>query len=98
MQKKRHLAIEIVPGSQQDTGMTDAQFATLSVELLIRQDNQSDIFKTGNPAVTIGAAHTPQGQDTPDAAIAMGAQRIDAIEILSGLLQVIVDYIEQIEP
>lgn len=95
MQKQKHLAIEIVPHSDMDDGPTTKQFATLDVSIFIRQDNQSDKLRD-HKTIKIGATHQPAGQDTIDAALAVGDRMCNAQAVIDGMLQVIIDFIEQL--
>lgn len=96
MEKKRHLAIEIVPDSDMDEGQTNNQFACFHIRMLDRMENQTDNMKN-HKFVKIGAAHQPSGEPTIDAAVAIGSTLIDTKDVLDGLMQRIVDYFEQIQ-
>jgi len=97
MQKKQHLSIAITPCSQLDKSPSNKQFAVFDIQFHICKENQSHIHKDCDPAAKIGAVHTPTGEDTMSAAIAIGERCIHNQDILDELMQVIVDYIEQIE-
>jgi hypothetical protein len=92
---RRFLAIEIRPDSDLDDGPGNAQFPMLDVLMFIRTPNQSDKLRD-HKCAKIGAAHSPTGEATIDAALAVGDKCVNTQEVLDELLQQIIDYIEQL--